>query len=715
MPTFEEFTSSLTSSHLKLSQPENDYFVVPTEAVQPFVAPELREIGALSVGDGNQVTLVSAPAAVGKSTFALQLAHRLSSPLWDLAKAPSVGSGALDGQLSHSFGRRSAADFLEEVEKGCASILIDATDEARIRITEATFADFLASLFAIAGKSKNNSLIILGRTQVIEDVWLYASESKISIRAYQIDYFDDIKALEFLDAYVRRFRSKDISNFEQYFLPYTSARDAIVSAVKQAVSGSTSTGFLGYAPVLLAIARALSGETNFQSVISKWANGGTVLGKPIQILLQLINDILQRECGKLKSNLEPALTQTVSKADLGRLYSPEEQCARIFSRSFGLPFTPTVGLSAKEALAYEESVARFLPDHPFFADGTTQFANAVFRDYVFSKLLLGQQDSDHDHITSNYKSQEGRPSRLFFDFYLSQADDDWIVPMNHIAILFDALISSETIESTTLFSLTTNEIYNYRLGKHQPRNTAYIETVEGNENVDPIELEVEYDKLRSFEFIGQLRNIDISIDSPIRLIPRNGEFEFVGDISLESPEITCDAANIIVRPSQAERDGGSRNANVTIRTDKFSGQIDKLPKVYGSLSVNWPGAQRFPWSSFYEAEKIEEGRDNNFYTAARILRKIMTSFRSHSKGSLARYKDKIDSERMTRGKLGKAVLNKLIADKFIELRGKFYHLNSDAVSEKFEISYHDMRDWALGAKAREYLDLLVAEFNRERE
>ena len=48
------------------------------------------------------------------------------------------------------------------------------------------------------------------------------------------------------------------------------------------------------------------------------------------------------------------------------------------------------------------------------------------------------------------------------------------------------------------------------------------------------------------------------------------------------------------------------------------------------------------------------------------------AFRSHKKGGLARYKDKIDHARMLKDDLGAAIKNQLLRDRLMYLKGKFY-------------------------------------------
>jgi hypothetical protein len=73
------------------------------------------------------------------------------------------------------------------------------------------------------------------------------------------------------------------------------------------------------------------------------------------------------------------------------------------------------------------------------------------------------------------------------------------------------------------------------------------------------------------------------------------------------------------------------------------------------------------------------------------LRRILLEFRSHSRGSLARYRVKIENERVLRNEVGNAVLQKLVEDKVLLLKGAFYHLDPVALNEHVGVSWDELR------------------------
>jgi hypothetical protein len=89
------------------------------------------------------IWFVAAPGAVGKSTLAKAISAKTGAVYLDLAKAETVAGNYLTGGLvkNHLF---------EHWRGNQAAILIDALDEARLRVTQSSFEDFLSDVEALA-------------------------------------------------------------------------------------------------------------------------------------------------------------------------------------------------------------------------------------------------------------------------------------------------------------------------------------------------------------------------------------------------------------------------------------------------------------------------------------------------------------------------------------------------------------------------------------
>ena len=86
------------------------------------------------------------------------------------------------------------------------------------------------------------------------------------------------------------------------------------------------------------------------------------------------------------------------------------------------------------------------------------------------------------------------------------------------------------------------------------------------------------------------------------------------------------------------------------------------------------------------------------------LRRILVHFRSHSKGALAKYRPKIEHERVLRNALGESILNRCLKDKILILDGSFYFLQPDAVHAHLGISYDDLSKGRTSEKLVQFLE-----------
>ena len=123
------------------------------------------------------------------------------------------------------------------------------------------------------------------------------------------------------------------------------------------------------------------------------------------------------------------------------------------------------------------------------------------------------------------------------------------------------------------------------------------------------------------------------------------------------------------------------------------------------LSVVWPGASSYPWTHF--AGTPDQVNGGGIDDALRSLRRLAMAFRSHSKGRLARYRDKIEHARMTKGALGVAVRQRLIADGVLTLEGKMYFLDSGALGRIVGAAYEDLKLKRFNEKVRQYVSSIA--------
>jgi hypothetical protein len=85
------------------------------------------------------------------------------------------------------------------------------------------------------------------------------------------------------------------------------------------------------------------------------------------------------------------------------------------------------------------------------------------------------------------------------------------------------------------------------------------------------------------------------------------------------------------------------------------------------------------------------------------LRKILTHFRSHSKGALAKYRDKVENPRVAGNPAGEAVLRRLITDGVLVLENPMYFLQQEQVHAHLGITWPELRKGIISDKLLQYL------------
>ncbi|HEY1750345.1 MAG TPA: hypothetical protein VGG29_03730 [Caulobacteraceae bacterium] len=675
--------------------------------MKEFVAPPLKRRDDLST-ETPRIILVSAPAAVGKSTLAREIAADLHAPLWNLSIAPSIGGAVLDGQLRETFGRAGAATFLENLEAGNASLIIDALDEARIRVTDATFADFLKSVADTAKNSTRASIIILGRRRIIEDAWLHFAEYSCGVDVFEVLYFDKTRSVSFLDNYVSRYLEEHPERLRNYHSAYISARDAIITAIEAVIPGSESESFIGYAPVLMAIARSISGENNFQALASKWQlRDGSINIRPIEIVKVLIEDILIRDQQKLLDNLDGTLKRHLEEAGSMNVYSPGEQVARVFSRLTGHAFDVLPPVSNALRADYEEAVERFLPDHPFITEEGSDVSNPIFLEYVIARTLVAADASQAASIAAVCLTQVPTPTHLVLEFYDAMRGAG-LTPVHYIELLYASALGGEAIDYKVFLTLESVSEYNSVLRQHE----SFIETeIEFVNQASDAPSEPRTLKFRTsledgavVSFSRALSNSSIEGEIAVRLTSPTEEFEFIGDVSIECQVVEFAVSSITVRNEKAEKEAGETVTGTWIRAGRAEGQPQRPPQVFGTLNVDWPTAGVYPWQKYYKPFIPNPKYSYEELRTFDILRKILTAFRSHKKGALARYRGKIESDRVSRGEMGKNLLHSLVEAGILQLRGSFYFIDSERLSTELNMSYYDFKERAFTEETLKYVD-----------
>ncbi|SNT00499.1 MULTISPECIES: hypothetical protein [unclassified Pseudomonas] len=630
-----------------------------------------------------RVWLIAAPGAVGKSTLAKEICASTGAVYLDLAEASTVAGNYLVGGLVYT-------QLLAPWAAGETAVVIDALDEARLRVTQAGFEDFLADVAKVAKMGKF-PVILLGRVGIIEEAWLILNEgSKLSPPIFDISFFDTAQASQFVMAQLEVLSKSQVANTEYSHLKtalvnHRQVYDDAVAHVIQGISQLSQVDadrFVGYAPVLDAVAKVIASEPNparIKEDLERILEG--------EVLTSLADQILERESGKLTAQLKNANPDFPEG-----LYGPDEQLHRLSCLLFNLPAPPVPSsLSASLMPIYEQAVKALLPQHPFLSGDGRRPSSSVFEAAIVSYALKSQSLALCNNAVHYVFSVAHTSNPFLIDFYLS-LNEDGRVPAEHIGIIFDSVASKAS-------------------GGDQVR--LYVsDGVDGS-----IECEIifhrEDGKMNSYHLVSpgagvitlarKVSGVSIDCEEKDVALGSGGQLELIAPTAIKCRKIKLNCDQLVVKS-----DPKKHGEVVVLEADVLDhGGAIAAPVVRAGVqfSVAWEGAESYPWSAFAiledrnEPEHISEG--------LRTLRRLVMAFRSHSKGQLARFRDKIDHFRMLKGKVGEALLQKLIDDEIIWTEGAMYCLDANALGAKVGISFQDAQAKRYSQVTKKYVAALV--------
>lgn len=717
-----------TTGALPIVQPSPGFNYVTT-SLDRFVGPD---VAMATEKDSPAVVVISAPGAVGKSTLAAELAFRCRVPLWDLAQTGPVGATTLMGQLTSSFGIPGVVDAWNALVAGNYCIVIDALDEARLKVNESAFEAFLSDIANHAASfSKTNGIrfILLGRTQVADTAWLLLDEKQVSTNLYVIEYFDRPKAERYIDAQIRSMGETAASMRANHPIPFERVRNRVFEALGRAVSrdsevAAVASGFLGYAPVLDAIAVLLGRDTtNYLQLEQDLST--EQLGTPssqskshIHLLLSVVRSIIERERDqKVLRNLKPILHPVAAGARWDKwevLYREDEQIARIVGllvneqASFSLPCPDAVRSE------YEKHVNSWVLDHPFVKDGK-QCTSVVFESYAFARVLIDNVYGLRASVENFLWGTRYRPSYLLAEFYLALGigEAGYSVPPEHVGILYDSFASAESPNLHVRFSIDGGDTFEQGDNRTPSYAEGEFELVVDSNTEEPLFSRVSFHtrlaKNSEIRFSRFLRNASIVLPCHVQLGHAGTDFEIGPSVDLRTRSLKIAAETLVVGGKTRDRSTGPTDRSVLLETQMLDSAVNARPVCNVPLFVHWPNARRFPWTDFavdLGGEGIGSDARRHAY---RRFRRIIMTLRSHSKGSLARIRHKIENQRILQGPIGQRLLDGLVRDRILLLMDNFYHWNPGPAEKRVGISWMDLRRGATSDRLDSYLDTFVQE------
>jgi hypothetical protein len=129
------------------------------------------------------------------------------------------------------------------------------------------------------------------------------------------------------------------------------------------------------------------------------------------------------------------------------------------------------------------------------------------------------------------------------------------------------------------------------------------------------------------------------------------------------------------------------------------------------LSINSSNKVVSPFDKYSSNEKFEGEYSNEFKTIFVKLRKILITFRSHSKGSMTRCKGKIDDFRISGHDYSKPLIEKLLNQRIIEEKGIMYFLNREETANQLGLTFNKLQATTPTPQMAQFINDFIDNYN----
>ena len=611
------------------------------------------------------ILLVSAPGAVGKSTLARQIAFRTGSVYIDLANAEPVGGNTLSGGLA-----RSGLYSLWESDR--LTVMVDGLDEAKLRVSEGGFQAFLSDIVELSRK-RNTQTVVFGRTRVVEDAWLYIP-GEYRVAVLEVAYYGIEASVELAETILHERHPERLS----FASVDREAIGLLLEGLRSQTEGDENR-FTGYAPVIQAIAERVASEGNPVNFVNELKAGG----QPPVTLQSITSSILRREQGKLDQIQlqDPSLHE--------KLYTPEEQLARLVARTYQTAPPPLPEMNSEDLKTYSEKVEPWLEDHPFLGGGEVP-RSAVFEAAIKARALHAEYASSTASQTELEKGELANPFLyLFYD--KEDRSEPFDLLGEHVGVYYNSLRASLANGEKAFLTIEDDE-------DDSEEAMGEIEIVRRGVD-DPIQTRFHTSKGGPIRLGHHVRDTDIYMPNARVEIGPSTEIALLAPVSIECQELAVETENF-----RAEGRDDAEVSIVVLSAETFDGTpITRVPETHGSeLFVSWQGSEAYPWHNFRESyNKTKQGNPET-EEALRRFRMFVLSFRSDKARGLGRHRNKIEGSRMVKGS-GRAVLNLMMDKKIVNRNQARYHMNTQRLAEFTSMTYSDFLTRNFTDEAREFI------------
>lgn len=586
--------------------------------------------------------------------------------------------------------------FHNGLKNGTCSMIIDGLDEASIRITHESFEAFMKDIAFFSQGAQGLPFVILGRPAVIENAVLSLEANDIRTTLLQIEPFTIEQAKKFIDVHTEgdgKFR------FDQQ---YKNVRDYIIDELgaffknESDITHSVFERFIGYAPVLESIKTLLSLEKNYYNLYKELQKDNK---HKIELLIDIVEKIMKRERKKILDELlEPLFDKNRSEeykeSIRVKCASIEEQSCRIIDYILGNQSNITLFRDAKLDEKYNQKMNEWLQNHPFISARDNWFVNIVFESYVIAYLARLPK---YKEKVVQVMMKRNSCSYLFL-------------------YLFDAMSQSKEIDI-----LMVPYLINSFKALDRPHDTGLIEILSSEDEVDKtITCELNFGREGTnveYEFTFKAGQSDVltlpsplcslNVDVPLTLCVKDINIEFQSPLFIHCKRLLLSSKEILFTDNQNKTD-------MVIYCDSLEEeQTDGTPVLLtnrihdgSTMKIFTLSPLQYPFSKYRDSSIVTLKDDTKLLLAFTKLRRMILMFRSHSKGTLARFCSKIDN-RIKKNNLGRVIIESLLEEKVLYTDNIYYYIDYERFASVIGVKYDDIRSCIINEKTRTFLKNVI--------
>lgn len=536
-----------------------------------------------------------ARGATGKSAFAKYLSYQLQAPLWTTSDDWTINGHSLKLHLLDFTDKKDFKKYFSSIKNPV--IIIDALDEAKVEVSPQTWFDFKSGIKRM--HSDGLRFIFLGRENALYDIMSDFQTEEIEYSSFVLGNFNLAQAKEFINL---KYSSKNSSENIVQNKYYITARDLLMDNINiPGLPAEDQTSFLGYAPVLEAIATELSNSGNISLYLSELQkNSSNAMVKRIDTIIE---NILLREQNKFLQVLE------ISSKN-NNFYNPDEQiqCLLSVMKLSSSPSLPE-GLEPEYIKKYTDQRKTQLENHPFLdVNFKESWASNIFEAYCVIKGHSRIVDTKRMHA----RASQNPVFYLLAIGMLNENDlyDHWLVSALHNS--FTALKQSEFENLSTQVGSTAidNTIIQISEG---PEEGVYIYTstnISKKSEDGRNEFSINFHSTGNKELTLMIDPADISImasESDVIIKPISAAPTLGSSFACYSQSFRLDTKEISIPPSYSSKTSALILTNEIIPPlpnifdtpklrDRTSPVIVRLNDKNKSTDLNWDLG--YQWNKF---------------------------------------------------------------------------------------------------------------------